>query len=96
MPLQRREILPHPLQCLIQILHGGRIGEPYMLGRPEALARDGGHVRLVQQAVRNIGAALDPTLSKECRNIWICIERTLRHLALDSGDRLQSRDNVIA
>ena len=62
-----------------------------MLGRSESLTCHGGNVRLVQQAMSNIGAAFDSALANKRRDIRKRIKRALRHRAAPRPESCASR-----
>ena len=67
-----------------------------MLRCAEAFSRHGRDVRLVQQSVRDVGAAIDSLLTEKRRDIRIGVESTFRHGALHTRDCAQSANDVVA
>src|SRR5207253_5961882 len=94
--LERREEFLHPLQAALQLAMRGRIGDADMLAGSETFARHGDHMRLVQQAMGNVGSRFQSSAAKECRNIRIGVERALRFAAANSRNRAQSANDFIA
>lgn len=52
--LQLREENPHPVQTLSHVGMARRVRQPDMLGRPERLAWNRHHMRLMQQPLRQL------------------------------------------
>ena len=67
-----------------------------MVAGTETFSRNGGHVGLAQEFPSQIGGRFHPTASKECRDIWICVERPFRQRAFNSGNGTQAFYNMIA
>ena len=67
-----------------------------MLVRPEAFARNGNHVRLMQQTVGNIDARLQTPTAKICRDVGINVEGTHWSRTTNSRDLSQIGEYLVA
>src|ERR1035437_918267 len=94
--LYRAKEFAHALQSLVKIFHRSRVREADMFRRAEAFSRNRRHVHLMQQAVRDVGAALHSALPEKRRYVRIRVERAFRHGALHTRNRPQAADNVVA
>src|SRR5438132_8398783 len=93
---QHRQEFAHPLQSAVQFRDRRRVGNADVVAGTETFSRNGGHVGLAQEFPSQIGGRFHPTASKECRDIWICVERPFRQRAFNSGNGTQAFYNMIA
>src|SRR2546427_6194453 len=93
---QHRQEFAHALQAAVQFRDRRRVGHTDVVAGTETLSRNGRHVRFAQEFPGQIGSRFHPAASKECRDIWICIERPFRQRAFNSGNRAQAFYNMIA
>src|SRR5437870_7072143 len=78
------------LETFIELLHGGGIGNPDVLGGSERFTRCDGYVSFFEKPGREIDTVADTAAPKRCGYVRICIECPAGLRAFDSRNCAQS------